>query len=100
MILKDVIDLAKLTQKTQLFDFVNRKHTKETFEKKSDLKKIDNVNLNFESSVVSFFSENLTPFNQHLAWKRHELKRAKKIHSSWSSKRVVKMKWIMNKKAI
>ena len=100
MTLKDVTDLTKLNQKTPSSLFLNRKHAEEALAKKSDLKKINNVNLNFESNVVLFFSENLTPFNQHLAWKCGELKRAGKIHSSWSCKGVIKLKQTMNEKAI
>ena len=35
-------------------------------------------------------SENLTPYNQHLAKKYRELKRAGVIYSSWSSKVIIK----------
>ena len=38
-----------------------------------------------------FLSENLTPYNQHLSWMRRELKWARRIHSCWSSKGVVKI---------
>ena len=84
--------LGKANLKNAIVHFVNRKHSEEAIAKKSDLKKIDNVNLNFESNVVLFFSENLTPFNQRLAWKCPELKRPGKIHSSWSSKRFIKLR--------
>ena len=72
---------------------MNRKHAREALEKKSELKKIDNVNLNLGSNVALFFNENLTHFNQHLAWKCCNLEGAGKIHTSWSSTRVVK--WII-----
>ena len=65
---------GKANPKTQLFVFVNGKYAEEALAKKSSFKKIGNVNLNFESNIVLFFSENLTPFNQHLAWKCCELK--------------------------
>ena len=39
----------------------------------------------------TFVSENLTSYNQHLAWKCRELKRAGKIHSYWSGKGVEKL---------
>ena len=84
--------LGKANLKNTIVRFVNRKHSEEALAKKSDLKKIDNVNLNFESNVVLFFSKNLTPFNQHLAWKCCELEWAVKIHSSWSSKGVIKLR--------
>ena len=84
--------LGKSNPKTTIVWFVNRKHAREALEKKSELKKIDNVNLNLGSNVALFFNENLTHFNQHLAWKCN-LEGAGKIHTSWSSKRVVK--WII-----
>ena len=37
-------------------------------------------------------SENLTPYNQHLALKCRELKGAGVIHSSWSSKGIIKLR--------
>ena len=41
-------------------------------------------------------SENLNLYNQHLAWKCRELKRAGVIHSSWSSKGIVKLRRTAN----
>ena len=55
--------LGKANPKNTIVCFVNRKHAEEALAKKIDLNKIDNANLNFESNVVFFFSENLTPFN-------------------------------------
>ena len=92
--------LGKANPKNAIVCFVNRKHAEEALAKKSDLKKIDKVNLNFDSNVVLFFSKNLTPFNQCLALKCCELKHAGKIHSSWSSKGVIKLRRTMNEKAI
>ena len=59
--------LGKANPKNTIFRFVNRKHAKKALAKKSELKKITNVHLNFKSNVVLFFSENLTPFNHHLS---------------------------------
>ena len=42
----------------------------------------------------------LTPFNQNLAQKCCELKCFGKIHSSWSSKGVIKQRWTVKEKAI
>ena len=42
--------------------------------------------LGFKPDVALYISENLTPFNKRLPWQCRELKRAKLIHSSWSSK--------------
>ena len=92
--------LGKANPKNTIVCFVNWKHAKEARVKKNDLKKIDNVNLNFQLNAVLLFSENLTPFNQCLAWKCRELKRAGKIHSSWSSKGIIKLRRTMNEKAI
>ena len=38
--------------------------------------------LRFANDTKIFVSENLTPYNQRLAWKCRELKRAKKIHKA------------------
>ena len=92
--------LGKANPKNTIVRIVNRKHAEEAQARRSDLKKVDNVNLNFESNVVLFFSENLTPFNQRLAWKCREVKRAGEKHSSWSCKEVIKLRQTMNEKAI
>ena len=47
-----------------------------------------------------YISENLTPLNQRLAWQCRELKRARLIHSCWSSKGVVKIRRTMNERAL
>ena len=47
--------------------------------------------LGFANDTKTYVSENLTPFNQRLAWKCRELKRAKKIHKVWSMKGVIKI---------
>ena len=47
------------------------------------------LNLFFSKICVS---ENLTPYNQRLAWKCRELKIAKKIHKVWSMKGVIKIR--------
>ena len=52
------------------------------------------------SNVKLYMSENLTPYNQHLAWKCRELKRAGVIHSSWSSKGIVKLRRTANERPI
>ena len=44
-------------------------------EKKVKLsRKLDNEKLGLQSDARIFVSENLTPYNQHLAWKCRELK--------------------------
>ena len=68
-------------------------------EKKLSLnRKLYNEKLGFQSDARIFVSENLTPYNQHLAWKCRELKRASKIHSCWSAKGVVKIRRTMNER--
>ena len=49
--------------------------------------------------TLKFVSENLTPYNQHLAWKCRELKRVKKIHKVWSMKGVIKIRQSSNERA-
>ena len=61
---------------------------------------MDNTKLGFQASAVLYFSENLTHSNQRLAWKCRKLKRASKIHSSWSSKGIVKLRRTMNERPI
>ena len=87
--------------KNNIVRFVNRRICKKALENKKDLNnKLDNAKLGFQSAVKIFLSENLTPCNQHLAWMCKELKRARKIHSCWSSKGVVKIHRTMNERAI
>ena len=42
----------------------------------------------------------MTPYNQKLAWKCRELKRAGRINSTWSTKGVIKLRRTMNERAI
>ena len=67
--------------------------------KKLDLRHLDKVNLGFPEANL-FFNGNLTPYHQKLAWKCRELKHAGKIHSTWSSKGVIKLRRTMNEQAI
>ena len=46
------------------------------------------------------FTENLTPYNQLLAWKCRELKRARMIHSTWSAQGVITIRRTENKRAL
>ena len=79
--------------------FVNRKSFYAALSKKLDLQHFDKVSLGFPEANL-FFNENLTPYNQKLAWKCRELKCAGKIHSTWSSKWVIKLRRTMNERAI
>ena len=42
----------------------------------------------------------MTPYNQKLAWKCRELKRAGRINSTWSTKGIIKLRRTMNERAI
>ena len=89
------------SKKTTIVRFVNRKNCKTVLEKKISLiRKLDNEKLGSQSDARIFVSENLTPYNQHLAWKCRELKGAGKIHSCWSAKGVVKIRRTMNERPI
>ena len=94
----DVEDCHRLGKSSEntIARFVNRKHCNAILSKKFETSKIDKSKLGFESNVKLYVSENLIPYNQHLAWKCRELKRAGVIHSSWSSKGIVKLRRTAN----
>ena len=72
--------------------FANRKFCNVILENKFGLhKNIDKSKLGFANVTKIYVSENVTPYNQRLAWKCRELKRAKKIHKVWSMKGVSKL---------
>ena len=58
------------------------------------------MKLGFDSNVKLYVSKNVTPYNQHLAWKCRELKRAGIIHSSCSSKDIIKLGLTANERPI
>ena len=64
-----------------------------------ELHKLDSKRLGF-NAVKTYFSENLTPLNQLLAWKCRELKRASMIHSTWSARCVIRIRRTANEKAL
>ena len=86
--------------KNTIVCFVTHKFSKKTLEAKFDSQKVSNAELHFDIISVLHFSENLTPYNQYLAWKCRELKRANLIHSTWSSKSLIKIRRSMNEKPI
>ena len=89
------------SKKATTICFVNRKNCKAVLEGKLSLsRKLENEKLGFQSDASIFVCEKLTPYNQHLAWKCRELKRAGKIHSYWSAKGVVKIRRTMNERSI
>ena len=61
---------------------------------------VNKIELGFKPDVALYISENLTPFNQHLAWQCRECQRVKLIHSCWSSKGFVKIRHTMNEGAL
>ena len=61
--------MGKLKKMT-IVRIVNRKNCKAILEKQLNL----NAKLGFQSDARTFVSENLTAYNQHLAWKCRELK--------------------------
>ena len=80
--------------------FVKRKFCNNTLEKIFDLhKNIGKSKLGFANDTKIYVSENLTPYNQRLAWKCRELKRAKKIHKVWSMTGVIKIRQSPNERA-
>ena len=89
-----------VTPKNTIVRFVTRKFCKKALEAKFDSQNVSNAELHFDTISVLHFSENLTPYNQYLAWKCRELKRANLIHSTWSSKSLIKIRRSMNEKPI
>ena len=61
---------------------------------------INKTDLGFKPDVALYISENLTPFNQCLAWQCRKLKRTRLIHSCWSLRGVVKIRHAMNEPAL
>ena len=90
--------IGKGNPKTAIVRFVNRKFCNLILDKKHELKKVGNQKLCFRNNVKLFVSENMSPFNQRLAWKCRELTRASKIHSAFSSKGIVKVCCTMNER--
>ena len=97
---EDCHRLGKADSKNKIVWFVNCKFCYEALDKKLNLRKVDSTKLGFQAGVVLYFSENLTPYNQCLIWKCRKLKRASKIHSSWSSKGIVKLRCTTNERPI
>ena len=105
--IEDCHRLGKANPKNTIVRFVNRKFCNIALEKKKQLMSLNKTELGFKPDVALYISENLTPFNQHLAWQCRELKRARLIHSfvisfhnCWSSKGVVKIRHTMNERAL
>ena len=74
--IEDCHRLGYANPKNTIVRFVNRKFCYQALDKKMDLHKLDSRRLGFNPVKTLYFSENLTPTNQLLAWKCRELKRA------------------------
>ena len=97
--IEDCHRLDKSKPKNAIVRFVNRKNCYAALSKKLDLWHIDEVKLGFPEANL-FINENLTPFNKKLAWKCKKLKRAGKIHTTRSTKRIIKLRHSMNEREI
>ena len=97
--IEDCHRLGKSTPKNTIVRFVSRKNCYAALSKKLDLQHINKVKLGFPEANLCC-NENLTPYNQKLAWKCRELKCVGKIHSTWSTKGVIKLRCTMNERAI
>ena len=98
----DVEDCHRLgkSSKSTIINLVNRQHCFAILRQKFEISKIEKLKLGFESNVKLYVSKNVTPYNQHLAWKCRELKRAGIIHSSCSSKDIIKLGLTANERPI
>ena len=90
-------DCHRLGKSNTTIRFVNCKVCKDALEKKFEVNRLSDISkLDFKRENKLFISENLTPYNQRLTWVCRELKRAKKIHNSWSNKGIIKFRRTMN----
>ena len=65
-----------------------------------ELHKLDSKRLGFKPVITLYFSKNLTPTNQLLTWKCRELKSVSMIHSTWSTRGVVRIRRTANERAL
>ena len=98
--IEDCHRLGKANPKSTIVRFVNRKFCNDALEKKKQLMSLNKIELGFKPDVALYISENLTFFNQRLAWQCREHERARLIHSCWSLKGVVKIRRTMNERAL
>ena len=75
-----------------LVKFSRRKDIGQIFHKKSLLKEIDPLTLNFPASTKIYINESLCPSNRHLWFLCKKLWQSKKIYSFWTSQGSVKLK--------
>ena len=70
--IKGCLRLDYTNPKNTIVRFINQKFCYQSLDKKKDLHKLDNRRLGF-NPVKTYFSENLAPTHQLLAWKCREL---------------------------
>ena len=75
--------LGKANPESTIVQFVDWNFCKDALEKKKKLMTVNQTELCFKPDAVLYIGENITPFNQGLAWQCRELKRIKLIHSYW-----------------
>ena len=97
--IEDCHRLGYANPKSTIIKFVNWKFCYQALDKRMDLHKLDSRRLGF-NPIKTYFSENLTPTNKSLAWKCRELKTASMIHSTWSARRVIKIRRNANERAL
>ena len=77
----DIEDSHQLGRSNTVVKLINHKLCKDALGKKFEFNKnSDNSKLGFNVENKFFLCENLTPYNQCLAWVCRELKRAKEIY--------------------
>ena len=72
--IEDCHSLGKADPKNTIVPFLNCKFCYEALDNKLNLRKVDMTKLGFQAGAILYFSENLTGYNQRLAWKCRELK--------------------------
>ena len=97
--MEDCHRLGYANLKNTITKFVNRKFCYQALDKKMELHKTGSKRLGF-NPVITYFSKNLTLTNQLLAWKCRELKSASMIHSTWSARRVIRIRRTANERAL
>ena len=88
------------SSRSNIVRFANWKNCYAILSWKFETSKVDNSKLGFEPNVNLYVSGNVTPYNQHLTCNYTELNKAGVIHSSWSSKDVIKYKLVSNETPI
>ena len=98
--IEDCHRFGSTNPKNTIVRFVNPKFCYQALDKKMDLHKLDSRRLGFNPVKTLYFSENLTPTNQLLAWKCRELKRASMIYRNAVPGGVVRIRRTANERAL